>query len=74
MYVIFTIFVAFMAFDKLWFIYQTTWFLSDAVYLSGYIVLTFYGYHFHPSKGISGGDISNFVGIPPLLFGDISLI
>ena len=42
--------------------------------LSDYIVLTFYGYHFHPSKGISGGDISNFVGIPPLLFGDISLI
>ena len=29
---------------------------------------------FHPSKGISGGDISNFVGIPPLLFRDISLI
>ena len=51
------------------------WFLIRYSFnhLSDYIVLTFYGYHFHPSKGISSGDISNFVGIPPLLFGDISL-
>ena len=51
-------------------------------YLSDYMVLnhilftyqTFYGYHFHPSKDIRSGEISNFVGILPLLFGDISRI
>ena len=64
-----------MAFIKIWLIYQTTgFFLSDTSCLSDYTVLTFYEYHFHPSKGISSGDISNFVGIPPLLFRDISLI
>ena len=49
-------------------------FKLDIVYLSDYIVLTFFGYHFHPSKGFISGDISNFVGILSLLFGDIPLI
>ena len=51
----------YMVFKQILFTYET-------------LMSSFYGYHFNPSKDISSGDISNFFGIPPLLFGDISMI